>query len=114
MGVIGVLIYLAVIVLFIASMWIIFAKAGEPGWAAIIPIYNIIVLLKIIGKPAWWVILFLIPLVNFVIGIIAMIQLAKVFGKGTGFGLGLIFLGFVFMPILAFGDAQYQGVEAAA
>ncbi len=103
------IIYVAVIVLVIAGLWKTFTKAGEPGWAAIIPIYNYIVLLKIIGRPIWWIILLFIPFVNFVVLIIMMIDLAKAFGKGTGFGIGLVFLSFIFIPILGFGDAQYQG-----
>jgi len=95
-------------VLMIASMWKIFTKAGQPGWAAIIPIYNIVVLLQVVKKPVWWILLMLIPLVNFIILILVFVELAKVFGKGAGFGVGLILLGFIFMPMLAFGDAQYQ------
>jgi len=91
------------------SMWKIFTKAGQPGWAAIIPIYNIVVLLQVVKKPVWWILLMLIPLVNFIILILVFVELAKVFGKGAGFGVGLILLGFIFMPMLAFGDAQYQG-----
>ena len=103
------LIYIAVIVLVIAGVWKMFVKAGEPGWAAIIPIYNYIVMLKIIGRPIWWIILFFIPFVNIVVYIICAIDLAKAYGKGTGFGIGIIFLSFIFLPILGFGDAQYQG-----
>lgn len=103
------IIYFGFLALMIASMWKVFTKAGQPGWASIVPIYNAIVLFKIIGKPAWWVVLMLIPLVNFVVSIIATIALAKSFGKGGGFAAGLILLPFVFMPMLAFGDAQYQG-----
>ena len=102
-------VYIAVLVLMIVSMWKIFTKAGQPGWASIIPIYNIYVLLQIVGKPGWWLVLFFIPLVNMVIGIIAMIALAENFGKGGGFSVGLILLGVVFFPILAFGGAQYVG-----
>jgi hypothetical protein len=107
MGIFAV-VYVAIIVVLVAALWKIFTKAGKPGWAAIVPIYNILVLCEIAGKPAWWVVLFLIPFVNFVVAIILSIALAKNFGKGTGFGLGLAFLGFIFAPILAFGDAQYQ------
>ena len=106
------IVYIAVIVLMIAAMWKVFVKAGEPGWAAIIPIYNFIVLLKIARKPIWWIVLLLIPLVNLVIIIIIYIALAQNFGKGTGFALGLAFLPFVFFPILAWGDARYQPVTA--
>ncbi|MBI5511803.1 MAG: signal peptidase I [Deltaproteobacteria bacterium] len=107
------IIYLAVIVLMIASFWKIFVKAGKPGWAAIVPIYNIVVLLNIIGKPVWWIILFCIPLVNFVIAIIVYVALAKAFGKGVGFAIGLLLLSFIFFPILGFGSAQYVGGGAA-
>ena len=107
-GIVTMLIGLAIALLIVASMWKIFVKAGEPGWAAIIPIYNFLVLLKIAGKPMWWIILLFIPLVNFVILAIVCIALAKNFGKGAGFGLGLLFLGIIFYPILGFGDARYQ------
>ena len=103
---------IAVTVLMIAAMWKVFAKAGKPGWAAIIPIYNIIVLLDIAGKPAWWLILFFIPIVNFVIAILVYVALAERFGKGGGFAMGLVFLGFIFFPILGFGGAQYRGAVA--
>jgi hypothetical protein len=101
-------VYFALILIVVASMWKVFTKAGEPGWAAIIPIYNLFVLLKIAGKPAWWFLLLLIPVVNFVILAIVCIALAKNFGKGAGFGLGLLFLSPIFYPMLAWGDARYQ------
>lgn len=100
--------WVAIALLMIAAFWKIFTKAGEPGWAAIVPIYNVVVLLKIAGKPWWWLLLMLIPLVNFVIVIIVSIEVAKNFGKGAGFGLGLAFLAPIFYPILAWGDARYQ------
>src|SRR5437868_3514479 len=71
------LVSLAIVLLMVASMWKVFQKAGEPGWAAIIPLYNIVVLLKIAGKPVWWFLLFLIPLVNLVVAIIVTLSLAK-------------------------------------
>lgn len=113
-GIVGMLIGLAFIVLMIASVWKVFTKAGQPGWAAIIPIYNVIVLLKIIGKPWWWILGFLIPIVNFIVMILMAVGLAKVFGKGTGFAIGLILLGVIFYPILAFGDATYTAPPAPA
>jgi len=103
------LIPLALFVLMIASAWIIFTKAGKPGWACLIPIYNIIVMLDVVGRPWWWLLLLLIPLVNIAIAVILCIDLAKAFGKGAGFGIGILLLGFIFYPILAFGDAQYEG-----
>lgn len=106
------LIVLAIWVLLIASMWMTFAKAGKPGWAAIVPIYNLWVLLEIVGRPGWWLILMLIPFVNFIILIIVCIDLAKSFGKGAGFGIGLLLLGFIFFPILGFGSDTYVGPAA--
>jgi hypothetical protein len=104
--------YLAFVVLVIAGFWKVFTKAGHPGWASLVPIYNAYVLLKIAGKPGWWLVLFLIPIVNFVIAIIVSIEVAKAFGKGGGFGVGLAFLGCIFYPILGFGDAKYQSAPA--
>ena len=101
--------YLAFLVLILASFWRVFAKAGRPGWASLIPIYNGYVLLKIAGKPGWWLLLMFIPLVNIIVSILAVVGLANSFGKGGGFAAGLIFLPFIFYPILAFSDAQYQG-----
>ena len=105
------LIALAIVVLMIVAMWKVFAKAGQPGWAIFIPIYNLIVMMRIVGKPWWWLFLFFIPIVNFIVAILIGIRMAKVFGKGTGFGLGITFLGFIFYPILGFGSAEYQGAE---
>ncbi len=87
-----------------------FTKAGEAGWKSIIPIYNLIVLLKIVGREWWWVILFLIPIVGFIVWIIVALDLAKSFGRGTGFGIGLIFLTPIFALILGFGSDTYQGL----
>ncbi|HNR03189.1 MAG TPA: DUF5684 domain-containing protein [Anaerolineaceae bacterium] len=109
LGFFGTVLYLAVIAFFIYCMWRIFVKAGKPGWAAIVPIYNVLVELEIVGRPWWWLLLLLVPVVNIVIGVIVLLDLAKVFGKSTGFGIGLIFLSFIFIPILAFGDARYLG-----
>ena len=103
---------LLVAVLVIAGMWKVFTKAGKPGWAAIIPIYNTIVLLQIAGKPVWWFLLLFIPVVNIVIAVMVMIGVAKAFGKGTGFALGLLFLSPIFIPILGFSDAQYVGTPS--
>jgi hypothetical protein len=105
------LIFLAVLLIMLAAMWKLFAKAGEPGWAIIIPIYNIIVLLKVSGKPWWWLFLFIIPIVGIVIALLSNIGLARNFGKGTGYGIGLFLLPFIFIPILAFGSAQFQGTK---
>lgn len=104
------LIQLVVIVLLIVSLWKVFVKAGQPGWAAIIPLYNWYILVKIASKPWWWFLLLFIPLVNIVIVFLVFLAIAGNFGKGTGFAVGLFFLGFIFFPILAFSDAQYSEV----
>ena len=102
------ILWFAIIVLMVVSCWKIYKKAGQPGWAAIVPVYNIVVLLHIIKKPVWWVILMFIPFVNIIFAIIMTYNLAKVFGKGVGFSIGIIFLPFIFYPILAFGKSQYN------
>ena len=103
---------LLVALLMIVAMWKVFTKAGQPGWASIIPIYNIYIWCKIVGRPWWWILLMLIPFVNFIVAIILCIDLAKSFGKGVGFGIGLALLGIIFFPILGFGSAQYEGPAA--
>ena len=107
------LIWLAILIFFIAVQWKIFTKAGKPGWAAIIPIYNTIVFLEIVGRPIWWIILIFIPLVNLIVSIILLIDFAKSFGKGVGWAILTIFFGFITLPILAFGSSTYQGPAAA-
>src|ERR1043165_1464421 len=111
-GIVGIVIYLALIVAIVAGLWMTFQKAGQPGWAAIVPIYNLIVLIQISGKPLWWVVIWIIPCTSIIAQIYIPIELAKSFGKGVGFGLGLAFLPFIFCPILGFGDARYQGARA--
>lgn len=106
------IVILVIAVIVLAGLWKVYTKAGQPGWAVIVPIYNTIVLLKIVGRPIWWILLMLIPLVNFVIIIIVYIDLAKSFGKGVGFAIGILLLGFIFVPILGFGDARYLGPAA--
>jgi hypothetical protein len=103
-----IVIYLAVLVVVIAGAWKAFEKAGAPGWAVIVPIYNIYVGVKMAGKEGWWVILAFIPLVNIVVAFIVYIAIAENFGKSAGFGVGLVFLSFIFWPILGFGDAEWQ------
>ena len=108
-GAVLTLVYLAFIVFELAAMWSVYSKANQPGWGCIIPIYNVYLQLKIVGRPGWWTVLYFIPFVNFIIYIIVMLDLARVFGKGSGFGVGLILLPFIFIPILGFGDARYLG-----
>lgn len=104
------LFFFAFYIFMVVVQWKIFVKAGKPGWASLIPIYNTVTLLQVVGKPDWWVILFLVPFANIVVGIMLAIELAKVFGKSAGFGVvALILFPFVGYPILAFGSSQYKG-----
>ena len=103
------IIYLGVIIFMIAAIWKVFVKAGQAGWAAIVPIYNTLVQLRIIGRPWWWLLLLFIPIVNIVILFMISIEMAKSFGRGAGFGVGLVFLPFIFYAILGFGSAVYIG-----
>jgi len=100
---------LAVIFVCIAALWKTFEKAGKPGWAAIVPFYNTYVMLEIAGRPGWWLLLMFIPFVNLIFSFIVSLDIARCFGKGAGFGVGLFFLPFIFFSILAFGDAGYTG-----
>jgi hypothetical protein len=102
-------IYFAILIIILVSFWKIFEKAGKPGWAGIIPIYNIVVLLDILGKPIWWIILLLIPFVNFFVFIYLAHLLSKAFGKDIVMTIILVFVPFIGYPMLAFGDATYQG-----
>lgn len=97
----------------IVAMWKIYSKAGEPGWAAIVPFYNLYVLFKITwgqGSRFW---MLLIPIYNIILMIQTQIKLARVFGKSGGFAAGLIFLGPIFHLILAFSSAEYTGPDPA-
>ena len=103
------LVYLAIVLVLLVAMWKVFTKAGKPGWASIVPIYNAVVLLEIVGRPIWWIVLMLIPFVNIVVGIVVTNDLAKSFGKEVGWTIGLLLLPFIFYPMLAFGNAKYNG-----
>lgn len=105
---------LALTVVVFAGFWKIFEKAGEPGWAAIIPIYNLYVLIKVSGNAWWWLILFFIPVLNLLAAAKISIDVAGKFDKGILFGLGLTFLSFIFYPLLGFGDYQYQDTTQLA
>ena len=107
-------IYFAILLFIIVAWWKVFQKAGHPGWASLVPIYNMYILTKIGKKPGIWVLFMLIPLVNLVILILLSIEVARQFGKGTGFGVGLALLGFVFWPILGFGEARYLDLPGTA
>jgi hypothetical protein len=106
------LISLALVLVTVAGVWKTFTKADEPGWAAIVPIYNFYVMLKIGGNDWWWLLLFLVPLVNIYAQYRMFKGLAAAFGRGLGFTLGLFFLPFVFFPIIGFGDYEYEGRPA--
>lgn len=107
------IIWLAIVVFYAFCSWKIFTKAGKPGWASLIPFYNFFVMLDIIGKPWYWFFFMMIPFVNFIMAILMVNELAKRFGKGVGFTLGLLFLGFIFVPILALGSSTYTAPQKA-
>lgn len=109
LGIFSIVIFLAITVLMIVSWWKIFTKAGKPGWAILIPIYNIIVMLEIVGKPWWWLLMFIIPIVNIVFMIWMINMLSKSYGQGVGFTIGLLLLPIIFIPVLGLGGMQYMG-----
>lgn len=109
-----VLFYLAVWVFSAIALWKLFTKAGKPGWAGFIPIYNLIVLLEIVGRPLWWVVLYFIPIANLVVAFLVNIDLAKSFGRDVVFGVLMTLLPIIFIPILAFGSATYRGPAATS
>ena len=108
------LVFWGIVIFEIGAWWQLFKKAGEPGWAAIVPFYNIYVMLKVADKPGWWlpVILF-VPFLSIVLWILMLVAIAQNFGKGAGYALGLIFLPFIFVPVLAFGKASYLTITGA-
>ena len=105
------IVFLALLVSSFAGMWKAFSKAGMPGFCAIIPFVNIYCMIKIAQKPGWWFVLLFIPLVNILVMFSVMMSVARVFGKGVGFGLGLLFMGFAFWPILGFGSAKHESED---
>lgn len=104
-----ILIILTVCILIVAAQWIVFQKAGQAGWKCLIPFYNIYVLMQISGKPGWWMFLLIIPLVGVAVYLFAMLSLARKFGRGELFGVGIFFLPMIFFPLLAFGGSEYEG-----
>ena len=118
MGAGMIVVWLAIMVFMIVSWWIVFKKAGEPGWAILIPIFNFLVILRVAGKPWWWVFSILLaiipiagPILFLVVWILICNAISKNFGQGAGFTVGLVLLSVVFVPILAFGDYTYKAVE---
>ena len=108
------IVMLAVAAVFLIAMWKVFVKAGQPGWAILIPIYNAYILLKIAGRPGWWIVLFMIPFVNIIIAALVAIDVAKAFGQSAAFGIILLFLlcGIGYL-LLGFGKYSYVGPAAA-
>lgn len=111
----GILVFIMVIFLILSVIqiifqWKVFEKAGKPGWASLIPIYNVVVMLEVAGLPTWNVLLLFVPLVNIYIMVKANINLSKNFGKPGVFALGLIFLPIIFWGILAFDKSIYVPV----
>jgi len=105
-----IILYLAIVILMIAGWWGIFSKAGQPGWAAIIPIYNIYIMTQVAKKPGWWVaMILLVPVANIIFLIMTWHNIALNYGKTAGFTVGMIFLSFIFIPILGLGSAKYIG-----
>ncbi|MBS1616692.1 MAG: hypothetical protein JST06_11315 [Bacteroidetes bacterium] len=104
-----VIFWLALVLFYLYCSWKLFEKAGREGWEGIIPIYNLYVMIRFVGKPGWWLILFIIPFVNFIFLIWTYNMLSKSFGKDEGFTIGLVLLGAIFFPILALGSARYIG-----
>ena len=113
-GIVIMILYLAFIVFLLVSVWKVFVKMTQPGWYGIIPIFNYCVIAKKSGKDWWWGLLTLVPCIQVIFQIILLNQLSKLFGKGVGYTLGLIFVPFIFLPILAFGSAQDQGPDGKA
>ena len=105
------LVIIGIVLFEIVAGWKVFEKAGQPGWGIFIPLYNTYLMLKVAGRPGWWLILMLIPIVSFIVAIIVAVDVAKNFGKSNMFALGLILLGFIFIPILGYGDAQWNPIE---
>jgi hypothetical protein len=103
----------------LAGMWKVYTKAGEPGWAVLVPIYNTYVLARIGDKPGWMGIVAclagFIPIVGHIVGLVLFliisIGVARTFGKGAWFGVGLCFLSFIFYPVLGFGSSEATGPE---
>lgn len=103
------LVVLAIAIVVLVGLWKVFEKAGKPGWAAIVPLYNCYCLFEMTFGTGWLFLLMFVPCVGAIMMIIMWVKLAMAFDKGVGFGIGILFLPFIFVPMLGFGDAQYVG-----
>ena len=104
------LVFVLLGILFLVGAWKMYKKAGKPGWAAIVPIYNVLVLCEIIGRPWWWLVLMFVPFISLIVSAIMAIDQAKAFGKSTAFGIVAMWLfPVVGTLMLGFGSAQYVG-----
>ncbi|MCK5840769.1 MAG: signal peptidase I [Candidatus Sabulitectum sp.] len=110
---VSILFNLAVMAFLVMAQWKLFVKAGEEGWIALIPIYNAVVMMKIAGKPGWWVLLLFVPFANIVVAILMNIGLARNFGRSDGFAIGLIFFPYIFLAVLGFGESKYSPIAVA-
>jgi hypothetical protein len=113
MNVVYSVVWLAIVAVLIAAYWRVFAKAGRPGWASLVPIYNVVTLLHITGRSGWWILGMFVPLLNLFVVIRLVFELAGAFGRGIGFGFGLLLLSPIFVPILGFGGSHYVGRHTA-
>ena len=102
-------VYGALMVFYFVAHWKIFVKAGRPGWESLIPLYNAYIFAQISGKKGWWILRLLIPFAGIYFAIVLVRAFARSFGQGVGFTVGLIFLGYIFFPIVAFGNMKYIG-----
>jgi hypothetical protein len=100
-------------VFYLFCQWKIFVKAGHPGWAAIIPFYNLYIQNQITGRPTWWFLLYFVPAINVFVALLNLFELGRAFRKSDGFNIGLALLSFIFVPMLAFDDSRYHGPNPA-
>lgn len=103
-----------ILLLTLIGQWKTFSKARQPGWACLVPIYNIIVMLKMTSMSISRLFFYLIPGLNIYMIFILPIKVAKSFNKSAGYGMGLLFLPFIYYPILGFGKAEYMGINNEA
>lgn len=114
-AIVGLVFQLLILIAVVVTVWKLFVKMGLDGWKSIIPLYSLYIMLKALGRPGWWLVLYLIPIANIFVSYMVSVDLAKAFGKSTMFGVFALFLfSFVGYPILAFGNAQFKGKTIGA